>query len=147
MTCYKFHLGEDFDLNEALKEVKETLADVFVGTHNVKDRDGNIAPRADVYERQEDFVIEIELPGVNKGDIKLRLADGNLSIEAPREVAKHENVTYYKSERISGKFRRVIELPNSIDHAKIEASFEAGVLVVTIQKREETKPRDIEINL
>jgi HSP20 family protein len=61
-------------------------------------------------------------------------------------VSANKNGTYYRQERFGGEFRRVIALPEDVDPDKVEASYRDGIVQITVQRRESTKPRQIEIH-
>lgn len=109
---------------------------------------GTASPSMDVRETDKSFVIEAELPGVDEKDISVTLQDGVLRLRGEKKLEreeKKENV--YLSERSYGSFERMLRLPDSVDEAKVDAKYNAGVLTVSIQKRAEAvKPeRKIEI--
>jgi len=104
------------------------------------------APRADIKEEKNHYLVSIDIPGVDPKDIKITMEDGMLSISGERqneEVEKSEN--YYRCERTMGKFSRRFSLPDTIDGTNIKAKMNQGVLEVVIPKSEKTKPRTIAI--
>jgi HSP20 family protein len=106
------------------------------------------APALDVYEGKDSFVVKAELPGMKKEDIDVSLHDGTLSISGERKSEeKLENVEVYRSECFYGRFQRTVNLPSSVDHAKISAQYKDGVLTVTLAKAEEAKPKQIDVQV
>lgn len=112
------------------------------------DWEGAFAPAVDVIEHTDNYLVRADLPGLTKDDVTVTLQDNFLTIKG---VKKHEaeakDANFYRRERLSGTFARVIELPTGVDAKKIDASFKDGVLHVTLPKREEAKPREIDIKV
>ena len=105
------------------------------------------APRVDIKEEAECFVIAADIPGVDPKDIEINMDNGILSIKGERRTeAKDETERYSRIERSHGLFYRRFALPDSADPEGIKASGKHGVLEITIPKRAETKPRRIEVN-
>lgn len=105
-------------------------------------------PALDVYEEKDHYTVKVELPGVNKEEVKLSLEKGTLTISGERKSDfSKENGELYHSERFYGRFQRTINLPESLDANKVKASYKDGVLTVTLPKSEEAKPKQIDIAL
>jgi HSP20 family protein len=104
------------------------------------------APRTDVSETEEAYVLHMDLPGLSKDALKIELHDGVLAISGER-TSEHieEGTKLHRVERTYGHFYRTFRLPQSGDPAKVKASLKEGVLTVDVPKREESKPRKIEI--
>lgn len=83
--------------------------------------------------------------GLDPKSLDISLQQNLLSISGERRETAPENVHLYRRERFNGAFRRVIALPEDVDPDKVEASYRDGVLQVTVQRREEVKPRRIEV--
>jgi HSP20 family protein len=106
------------------------------------------APAVDIVEREKDYQITAELPGMEEKDVELKVANGVMSIKGEKKEEKEEKEKdYYLSERRYGAFQRSFSLPRGVDADKIEAGFKKGVLTVTLPKRPEAiKPeRKIEV--
>ena len=105
-------------------------------------------PALDVYEEKDNYLVEVELPGITKDDVKLSLEQGTLTITGERKgETKNETAEAYHVERFQGRFQRTINLPESIAADKVKAQYKDGVLTVTLPKREEAKPKQIDIVL
>jgi HSP20 family protein len=83
--------------------------------------------------------------GLDPKGLDLSIQQNLLTISGERNVPERENVQYYREERFDGAFRRVVTLPEDVDPEKVEANYVDGVLHVSVQRREATKPRQIEI--
>ena len=105
-----------------------------------------IFPRADVVETEDGFDIEAELPGLAAKDVKIEVADGVITISGEKKSEKQEKTKgYHQQERSYGSFCRSFRLPASVDEKQVSASFENGVLRVSLPKQDEAKPRLVEI--
>ncbi len=103
-------------------------------------------PAVDVKEGAHDFKLKVDLPGIDKKDIRISMENGVLSIQGERlEERKEEGDSYYRVERVSGRFYRRFSLPETADAEKIQANMTQGVLEVIIPKKEIAKPKSIEI--
>src|SRR5690242_19747238 len=103
-------------------------------------------PATDVVEREDGYVLSIDLPGLSESDVKIELEDNVLTVSGERrsqsEAAKDG---YCRVERAFGSFTRRLTLPEGVDGDAIAASFDKGVLEISIPKPEARKPRRIEI--
>jgi HSP20 family protein len=103
-------------------------------------------PALDVRESQDRFEVTLDLPGMEPGDVSVQFEDGMLSISGKREFSKEDSGdTWHRIERSFGTFARSLRLPQTADTEKIEASFDRGVLTVSVPKTEQAKPRTIEV--
>ena len=91
-------------------------------------------PTTDIFARNEDLLIRVELAGVRPADVDVALSSGVLTISGERgSELDDEEVSYYVRERFYGVFRRTITLPEGIDESKISASFNNGMLQISVQ--------------
>ena len=105
-------------------------------------------PAVDVYEQKDNYVVKVDLAGVNKEDVSLSLEKGTLTITGERKgESKTETGELYHSERFYGRFQRTINLPEALAADKVKAGYKDGVLTVTLPKSEEAKPKQIDITL
>jgi HSP20 family protein len=121
--------------------------DDFVGSR-IAPRTSSFEPRIEIKENDSDFAITAELPGLNKDDFKLTVENDHLTLEGEKKV-EHEdkNDGYYRSERSYGAFKRTFRLTNSVDKKNIKADYKIGILVITVPKSKEAKPKAVEINV
>jgi heat shock protein Hsp20 len=97
---------------------------------------------------QIQIVIKAELPDVDQKDIDVRIEDNLLTIKGERKhesEVKKEN--YHRIERYFGSFQRSFKLPATVEQEKVAASCEKGVLTVTLPKKEEVKPKQINVEV
>ncbi|WP_297888354.1 Hsp20/alpha crystallin family protein [Sulfurihydrogenibium sp.] len=104
------------------------------------------APRVDVYEKDNNIIIEAEIPGAKKEDIEVKVKDNSVVIrgEVKREEEKKEE-NYYRSERFYGKFERVIPLPADVKIEEAKAEYQDGILKLVIPKATTEKEVKIEV--
>jgi len=92
-------------------------------------------PAVDLAEKEGEYEITAELPGLDEKDVELRLSNGVLSISGEKKAEREEkDKDYHFSERRYGSFRRAFRVPEGVDESKIEAHFEKGVLTVRLPK-------------
>jgi HSP20 family protein len=109
---------------------------------------GDWAPRVDIAETDEAFVIKAEIPEVNKEDVKVTVDNGVLTFRGERKQEKEEKgKKFHRIERYYGSFTRSFTLPDNVDETKIKASFKDGMLNLQIQKSEKAKPKVIDVKV
>jgi HSP20 family protein len=104
------------------------------------------SPALDLYETGDHFVAVVELPGMRKDDIDISLHDGTLTISGERKRDNNNGETAQRTERYVGTFRRSIALPTRVDANKVSATYQDGILKVTLPKAEEAKPKQIQVS-
>ena len=105
-------------------------------------------PAVDVEERDDEYQVKVELPGVNKDDVKITMQDNVLTIRGEKKQEKEsKNSNYHRVERSYGSFQRSFTLPTSVKHDKIEASYKEGILTIGLPKAEDAKPKHIEVKV
>jgi len=104
------------------------------------------SPPLDLYESGDHLVAMVELPGMSKEAIDISLHDGTLTISGERKRESNNGEAAQRTERYVGTFRRSITLPARVDASKVNATYEGGILKVTLPKAEEAKPKQIQVN-
>ena len=103
-------------------------------------------PAVDVREAENEYVMEAELPGLTDKDIELNIEDNILTLSSKKEQDKEEKKNgYLIRERCNYEFARTFVLPKDVDREKIKAEFKDGLLLVSIPKSPEAKPRKIDV--
>jgi HSP20 family protein len=100
----------------------------------------------DLYKVDDHYVLTADLPGVDPGSIDVSVDNGTLTLSAQRSARSDDSVDWLSSERFYGSYRRQLTLGDGIDSTGISASYENGVLSVTIPMAERAKPRRISIS-
>ena len=101
----------------------------------------------DAFRQDDDFVMRFDLPGVHPENIGIEVEDSTLTIEAERASENLEDVTWITRERPHGRHSRTIKLGRSLDTEAIGASYDQGVLTVTIPVKAEAKPKKISVDV
>ncbi len=105
-------------------------------------------PTVDISETNDNYVINADLPGLSKEDVKVSYKDGILSIQGEKKQEKEEKgKTYHRVERSYGTFERSFRLPARVQIEKVDAKFKDGVLNLTLPKAEEVRPKEIPIKV
>ncbi|HCZ06700.1 MAG: hypothetical protein PWP37_1054 [Thermotogota bacterium] len=138
---------EDFfrPFRELQREIDRLFDDFFRTERRERT---SFLPDVDIYEDEDKIYIEVEVPGMSKEDVKVKIEDNVLTISGEK---KHEKETkkrnYHVVERSYGTFQRSFALPDYADTEKIKASYDKGVLKVEIPKKESAKPRVIDVKV
>jgi HSP20 family protein len=105
-------------------------------------------PAVDIYEDNDTFLLKLELPEMNKEDIKVNLNENVLAISGERRFENEDKRDgYHRVERSYGQFYRSFTLPPNINTEAINAEYKDGVLRLSLPKREEAKPKQISVDI
>lgn len=130
-----------FDLDRGIHEIFEALE----GRSHLPFGPGGY-PAVDVTEEKESTVITLELPGVNKGDLKIAMANGILTVSGERKTrALPENSRWIRNEVAAGPFSRSFEIGHPVNTKEIAAELKDGLLRIVVPKAEEARPREITV--
>jgi HSP20 family protein len=117
---------------------------------NATDDNGmySLTPSVDIIENDDDFTVTVELPGVDKKDVKITVADGVLTLRGEKKGSSEvKSDRFQRLERTFGSFERSFTLPTTVKSEQIGASFSNGILTITIPKAEQAKAKEIEVNV
>jgi HSP20 family protein len=109
---------------------------------------GNFIPPVDVYEDEHQLVLKLEVPGIKQEDLDVRLENQMLTVKGERKFEsdqKEEN--FHRIERRYGSFTRSFTLPQTVDTATPKASYEHGVLTISLPKKEAAKPKQVKVEI
>lgn len=108
-----------------------------------------LVPRMDVTERDNEFVVHAEMPGIDKDDINITLEGGILTIsgESKSESEQKEGDRVVRRERRYGRYLRSLQLGKEVDDKKVRASYKDGVLELVLPKADEVKPKRITVDV
>ncbi len=113
----------------------------------VNDRRDSFVPGIDISETEDQFLISAELPGMSKEDINISLENGRLAISGERTFENEEKgKKYHRVETKYGSFERSFQLPDNVDEDSISATYENGLLNISIDKNEDKVQKQIEIS-
>ena len=126
--------------NFGLGSLPLALTQPMFQTEFFRDRPWNMAPAVDMTEKDKEFEITAELPGLDEKDVEVKLSNGNLTIKGEKKEEKEEREKdYYLSERRYGSFVRSLPVPDGVMADKVEASFAKGVLTIRLPKTPEAQ--------
>jgi len=129
----------------------DQLNRVFDDSFRGSDKESSLtawAPAVDIRETENELVVTADLPGINDKDLDVRVENNMLTIRGERSMEKNVNEdNYLRVERAYGSFSRSFALPNTVNAEAIRADYAHGVLTVRLPKREESKPKQVKINV
>ncbi|MFW6026502.1 MAG: Hsp20/alpha crystallin family protein [Candidatus Woesearchaeota archaeon] len=132
------------ELEESKDPFNDLVNDFFSDAFNVID---SKSFKTDVRETDEEYIIESELPGLNKENINIEMTDDYLTISAQNEEeVEDEGENYIRRERRTGSYQRVFRIDNVKDD-EIKANYDNGILTLTLPKKEKTKPEKRTIDI
>jgi HSP20 family protein len=109
---------------------------------------GAWAPAVDIYEKGTDVVLKAELPGLDPKDVDIRIENNVLTLKGERKIEDEiKQEDYHRVERAYGGFTRSFTLPSTVDTTNVKADYKDGVLRITLPKREEAKPKQIQVDI
>jgi HSP20 family protein len=122
----------------------DRLAEQMLGVPTGTPRSPRFMPM-DLYRAGDHYVLHADLPGVDPGSVDVNVDNGTLTIRAERSARSDDSVQWIASERFTGSFMRQLSLGEGIDANGIDATYENGVLTVSIPLAEVAKPRRIDV--
>jgi HSP20 family protein len=102
-------------------------------------------PTSDIYEDEDALTVILEMPGVDRGNVEVRVEDGILNVDGRLDFSKYEGLQPLYTEYNIGNYSRSFSLSNKIDQNKIAAEMKDGVLSLKLPKVKEAKPRTIQV--
>ena len=106
------------------------------------------SPCVDMSETKDNIIINAEIPGMNKEDVKVSVQDNALTLSGERKQEKEEkNADYHRIEGSYGSFSRSFTLPTPVQPDKVKATYKDGILKITLPKTEEVKPKEVPISV
>lgn len=110
--------------------------------------DREFSPAMDVVENDDGFLVSVDLPGVDRKDLEISVADNVLTIKGEKKDGREDKTgKVYRKETWEGTFQRTLSLPHGVDSGKIDAKMRDGVLAISLPKREEAKPKQIAVGV
>ena len=144
--------NQNYDYMDSAQREFDTMLSRFFGGREMDGNGGGsfLTPYGvDVREDQDHIYVEAELPGFRKEDVDITLENQTLTITADRKIeskpADQKKGDYLLRERRHTRFQRSFNLPPTVDEQTVNAKLTDGVLVIKLNKREETKPRKITV--
>jgi HSP20 family protein len=106
-----------------------------------------LVPAADIYETAEGITLLVDLPGHDPKAIEVKVENDTLTLKSERKVERSDKEGARRLERSFGVYARSFVLPRTVDASKVEARYENGVLTLTVPRREESRPRVVEVKV
>ena len=105
-------------------------------------------PAVDIYETKDAINIDVELPGMDKKDVKVKIENNVLTISGEKKSEREEKGRNYRVvERSFGRFERSFIIPDTVDTKNVKAKFEKGILKITLPKKEEAKKKVLDVEI
>lgn len=136
-----FRIYSDFSYNDFSLIFNELFDEI--SSLNKNDNITKFSPETDIIENDNDYSIELSLPGFIKDNIKLNIEKNNLIITGERK--KDSNIKFNRNQSYYGEFKKSFILPDNVDKENITAKMENGILYININKKEAMKPININI--
>lgn len=131
MSLVRFDIGNELD--ELRREVNRIFTGYPFGQSLLGDGYGRWLPAMDTVEKDGELCISIDAPGMDESDLDVEVTENVLCIRGKRDIKREsQQQRWYRYERSSGHFERTLELPERIDPATVHATFDRGVLTVTL---------------
>ncbi len=137
-----------YDPFRELRNLQDEMTRLFIAAPRGRDElgGGSWIPSVDIFEDQDQLVLEADLPGMNREDFEISVENNVITLKGERKFEKKvEGDNYHRVERGYGSFSRSFTLPQTVTSEGATAEFENGILRVALPKRAETKARKIEI--
>ena len=107
----------------------------------------SFVPAVDVYEDAKKVVLKLEVPGMEEKDLDIRVENNTLTVKGERKFEKDEKEeNFHRIERRYGSFYRSFTLPTTVDTENVQASYNAGILKLDLNKKPEAQPKQIKVN-
>ena len=147
MRHHRFDPRDLFTLQDRMNRLFEEAADRRAPA---REEEGEIEradwiPAADVYEDEREYLLALDLPGIDREGLDVSLDDGRLVIRGERKG--QEGLHARRTERPQGRFVRTFSLPDAVDRASISADYKDGVLLLHLPKRGERNGRRLKIDV
>ena len=102
-------------------------------------------PAVTVYETKDEYVFQAELPGWTRDEVSINFENQTLTLSGKRDLQRVDGRQYHRVEGFYGQFSRSFTVPGIVDSTRVEAEMKDGVLAIHLPKREDAKPRQIEV--
>jgi HSP20 family protein len=137
------NFSDPFEALFALQRAVDAhLASDWMGSRTAA---GGAYPPINIFQKGDDFVAVVELPGVDKSDLQIEAKENTIRISGRKAIDYDEGASVHRRERVSGVFDRTLAVPIEIEPDGIQAEYRDGVLALFIPRAESQKPRTIKI--
>ena len=133
---------------EIQREMDRLFNDAFKGLNSQSRESLMFSPEVDIYERDNSVFIEMDIPGIKKDELEIKVEEDVLSIKGEKKLEREEKERdYHRYERYSGAFQRIFRLPEYVKSDDVKAKYEDGVLKLELPKKEEVKKEAIQVKI
>ena len=140
-----------WDRSRELSTLQDRLNRLFHGAYPGGEEaltTSSFAPAVDVYEDEHEVSLKLEVPGVDEKDLDIRVENNTLTVTGERKFEKEEKEENFRRiERQYGSFTRTFTLPTTVDAEQVKASYDKGILKISLPKKAEAKPKQIKISV
>ncbi|MBU0983457.1 MAG: Hsp20/alpha crystallin family protein [candidate division Zixibacteria bacterium] len=135
--------------NNAGNRWLDPMFEDFFSVPSIFDRRADtFIPKANILESQDKLVFTFEVPGMNKDDIQVTITDRVLSVKGRREDRREsEKAHFVRREMLTGEFERQFTLPEAVRTDDIQAAYSNGILTIELEKKDEVKPRQVDVKI
>lgn len=140
-------IGQGANLLGLYEDVDRLLDSEFGGRlrNTLKQIDSSAVAPMNVWEDDEQYFVEVEVPGLTMDNLEVTVVGDELTIKGERSIERGPNVIEHRSERIAGAFARSLRLPVAVASERVDASLKNGLLTITLPKADEVRPKRIEV--
>ena len=140
------------DLVTFQDRLNRIFEDAFRGSRGASEEEwalgGSWAPSVDIYEQEGNLVLKAELPGIDPKDVDVHVENNVLTLRGERKLdSEVKRESYHRVERAYGSFTRSFTVPSVVHQETIKADYRDGVLRVTLPKKDEARPRQINVSV
>lgn len=129
-------------------EIDGLFNDFFRHPRFYANGESDFTPRVNIVDTEDHVLMQFEVPGMDKEDFKVSVKNRVLSVSGNRKSeVEEEGKNFIRTEIRTGSFCRSFTLPETVDSEKIEADYKDGILELTLARREEAKPKEIEVKV
>jgi HSP20 family protein len=133
-----------FDFDQVRREMLRLLD--TAGGDGTAEPAAGVFPPMNITQDDDNFYLRAEIPGIKPAEITISALRNRVSISGKREIPReHERVSYHRKERPEGAFDRAVTLPTEVDADRVDARYADGILLLTLPKAEQAKPRQIAV--
>lgn len=134
---------------EGMQEaISSALEDFFQGGRDIQAVSQAWTPAVNVEEREKDYVFSVEVPGLERDQLRVELQNGGIVVSGERKDERDEKrKNYLRHEQVIGAFRRSFSLPEDASAEGLKASYKSGILKITVPRSEKAKGKSVPINI
>ncbi len=128
------------------QELEEVVGDGLASSSGIRSLPRGAFPAINVVQTPADVQVYLFAPGLDPKQLSVSIQQNLLTIEGERQIPHQGNATYYRQERVGGRFHRAVSLKDDVDPQRVEATYRDGIVQITLHRREAARPRQIEIH-